>query len=195
MSDEIEDFLSSVNPSFAKYAEKLTEQGLTSTEELSFMQDDDFKHIGVPLFHWRKIVAEAKKQFGGGDDAAVGGGDNDDNKTVTTPSSNSTGGAGGDDIDNEMGEWGTDEVALFIGTLAGGAHSSYAKAFVSKGVDGSRLLQLSSVKQLSSIVPDLSARYAIWEAVQDCKVTFCVLFNCYFLTQIRNVIVIIFSNN
>eukprot|EP01084_Bolivina_argentea_P145767 255423_1 len=165
MADEIETFLTSVNPKFAQYAAKLEEQGLTSTEELSYMQDDDFKHIGVPLFHWRKIVAEAKKQFGGG-----GGGDDaaDENKNTETPQS-AKGSVSSAAIDNEMNDWGSDEVALFIRCIADGEHASYARVFASRGMDGSKLLQMTSVKQLSSIVPDLGARYAIWEALQECK--------------------------
>eukprot|EP01084_Bolivina_argentea_P023984 44781_1 len=165
MAEEIENFLKSVNPTFAKYAEKLTEQGLTSTEELSFMQDDDFKHIGVPLFHWRKIVAEAKKQFGPKEEEVAS--TNDTNTTSSYPDLTQNG--GGNTKRNAMMDWGSDEVSLFIRTLNNGEQAQYAKSFETKGVDGEKLLQLQNVKQLTSVCSDIAARYAIWEAVQDCK--------------------------
>merc|ERR1719403_789570 len=68
-----------------------------------------------------------------------------------------------------MNDWGVDEVALFIRTLSNGEHAVYGPSFVSNGVDGAKFLSLSSVKELAQIVPDLGARYAIWEALQECK--------------------------
>ena len=169
MAEDIEEFLKSVNPTFGKYAEKLTEQGLTTTEELSYMQDDDFKHIGVPLFHWRKIVASAKSTFGSAEDNNT-----NSNMSPSQPSQTAKGSISAVSMnhyeENELNDWGTDEVALFIRCIANGEHAPFSNAFLEKGVDGTKLLQLSSVKQLAQIVPDLGARYAIWEAVQECKV-------------------------
>ena len=167
MADEIKSFLTSVNPTFGKYADKLSEQGLTSTEELSYMQDDDFKHIGVPLFHWRKIVAEAKKQFGSNEEEPP---PSAASASAAATSALSTNHMTPHQDDNEMNEWGADEVALFIRTLSNGEHAAYAPSFVSNGVDGAKFLALSTVKELAQIVPDLGARYAIWEALQECKV-------------------------
>jgi len=66
-SNEVVAFLKSVDSSFAKYAQSLSDAGLSSVEELSQLEnDDDFKDLGIKLFHWRRIIAAAKQQFGSG---------------------------------------------------------------------------------------------------------------------------------
>jgi len=55
MLDELRDFLSGVDPIFAKYAEQLVEGGMTSVEDLKLCSEQDFQYLKIPLFHWKKI--------------------------------------------------------------------------------------------------------------------------------------------
>eukprot|EP01084_Bolivina_argentea_P268377 455816_1 len=143
-TDEMENFLKSVNASFIKYVEKLFKHGIISPIKLIDLPDDHFKNVGIPLFHWRKILVAAKKKY-------------QQQSSINN------------DMNNAMNDWGKEEVALFIRCIDNGAYATYSHAFVSHGVEGKMLLQLSSVKQLSIIVRDLGARYAIMEAVQECQ--------------------------
>lgn len=60
-SDPLEEFLTGINPKFGEYAEKLREQGMSSVDELDMLGDDDYKTLGIPMFHWKKIMKKVKK--------------------------------------------------------------------------------------------------------------------------------------
>jgi len=66
----IAEFLSSINPNFEKYGEKLNDAGMTSVDELSSCAEDDFKHLDIPMFHWRTILKKVKDlQEGAGEES------------------------------------------------------------------------------------------------------------------------------
>jgi len=56
MSEELRDFLSTVNPSFVKYVENFEENGMSSVDDLKLCSDNDFQYLKIPLFHWKKIM-------------------------------------------------------------------------------------------------------------------------------------------
>jgi len=56
MSEELRDFLSGIDPKFAKYAENLEEGGMSSVDDLKLCGEEDFQYLKIPLFHWKKIM-------------------------------------------------------------------------------------------------------------------------------------------
>jgi len=56
MSEELRNFLSGVDPNFAKYAENLEEGGMSSVDDLKLCSEQDFQYLKIPIFHWKKIM-------------------------------------------------------------------------------------------------------------------------------------------
>jgi len=56
MSEELRDFLSKVDPNFAKYVENLEESGMSSVDDLKLCSEQDFQYLKIPLFHWKRIM-------------------------------------------------------------------------------------------------------------------------------------------
>ncbi len=182
-NSELEQFLTGVNPAFRKYAEKLVENGLTTTDDLGVMQDEDFKYLGIPLFHWRQIVSKARKSapsvcfflF-----ACQRQEKTQRKQTQETPEGGSGGGGGGggtqppssspQKLKSGAAAWGVEEVALWVKTLEDGQYADYSRNFSTSRIDGSQLVGMTGVKDLNSVVPDLGARYGIYQCIEDLQV-------------------------
>jgi len=66
MSNELREFLSGVDPNFAKYAENLEENGMSSVDDLKLCSEQDFQFLKIPLFHWKKILKNVVIEKQGG---------------------------------------------------------------------------------------------------------------------------------
>jgi len=77
MSEELRDFLSGVDPNFAKYADNLEEGGMSSVDDLKLCSEQDFQFLKIPLFHWKKILKSVvieKQQQPSAEGVVPGGG-------------------------------------------------------------------------------------------------------------------------
>jgi len=157
----LETFLTSINPQFSKYVNLLQEQGITEVENISTLQDDDFKYLGIPFFHWRQILSKSKLVTGTPEGHIDNNNDHQSQSNLLSQKLKPK---------SELESWSCDTVALWLCTYENGNYAKYCEMFKTNNIDGKKLLSMDGVKNLTSIVSDLGARYSIYQGIEKLKV-------------------------
>ncbi|ETO12858.1 hypothetical protein RFI_24516, partial [Reticulomyxa filosa] len=180
--DELKEFLKSVDPSFVKYAQPLTENGLSGKQDFGMMQEKDYQYLSIPLLHWRRILEKAKATAPvahkikhtyarEGEDTETPEGNaeakKEEEKTKDVRASVQVEDKGkkeeaGTRVKNQSPSpaakitgWGEEEVLLWIKTAENGKYRAYSKNFENGHIDGIQLIGITGVRDLTQLIEKL----------------------------------------